>query len=896
MRRVAPVCRHLSLTVLVLLFLFVHVSCLLADFDPFGDMSEGDSTVMSMSLQGPEIPSVEFTNDDITMAFRIISDATGWSIFPTPEVSRAQVSLWARDITAGQLLDTVVRMSGFIYHCDGTVITVMTYPEYMQYYGLSRTTINPTFARAETVAAAIRPFLTRLGVCEVHQETNSIVIYDTDANLDLLIPIMEELDRPSSDTVVEVVLLRYTNCQEVAQILEGIFTSSQSNSNNRNRLAESGSTSNAAANSLESGGEESLAVSLEPISVLPVEHSNQIVLVGHTAEVEQARELIARIDIASENSVLRVIDIEYADAIELTTILREIFSISDDDLDTARSATVASGVLESGGVEARQLVGEALPSIESEIGIYAIGRTNQIVLKGFGPDLDVLIDLIQQLDTDVESISRTYHFSYIDVAEIFDGLYGMLDMGSRRSTDVSTDHPRNMTRGNAPGRQASREYVPREQSSGGQASRRYSLTHLEQANSVLLTGPPSTHRMMTSFIEAVDVPTSYETSVIRTYKLENADVSEVADIVGELLTRGEDEIGQASFQDRSYSDIAVSTEDISQSGLFVSETETRVSVSESTNSVVVRASSRQHRELEQLIEELDRRRRQVVVEALIVQVTTTDDMELGVELDELNATGIAFTSFGLTSVNQSDGQHNINSIIVSPGGTAALLDPDRMRAVIQALESNENVRIESAPRILVNDNAVGFINSISEEPYTQVNASDTVATTSFGGFVEAGTQFSVIPHISERNYLRMEYEITLNHFRARTSAMTEMPPPRNTDSIKSEATVPENYTIVVGGLRMVNDVERIDKVPILGDIPLLGLLFRSTVTNREYKTIYLFMTPSIMEDEDFADLRLTSDESWQEAQGRSRGAEIDSDISLLVPSVDEAVDFSVQEP
>ena len=55
-------------------------------------------------------------NNEISDAFQIISDATGWSIFQTEQVSRARISLWAEDITAGQLLDTIVTLAGFIYH------------------------------------------------------------------------------------------------------------------------------------------------------------------------------------------------------------------------------------------------------------------------------------------------------------------------------------------------------------------------------------------------------------------------------------------------------------------------------------------------------------------------------------------------------------------------------------------------------------------------------------------------------------------------------------------------------------------------------------------------------------------------------------------------------------
>ena len=97
------------------------------DFDPFA--AEADLSALNKSTSGPVIPQVEFNNNDISMAFQIISDATGWSIFPTADVSKAKINLWAKNISAQQLFDTVITMAGFVCHREGNVITVMTYDE-----------------------------------------------------------------------------------------------------------------------------------------------------------------------------------------------------------------------------------------------------------------------------------------------------------------------------------------------------------------------------------------------------------------------------------------------------------------------------------------------------------------------------------------------------------------------------------------------------------------------------------------------------------------------------------------------------------------------------------------------------------------------------------------------
>jgi type II secretory pathway component GspD/PulD (secretin) len=105
----------------------------------------------------------------------------------------------------------------------------------------------------------------------------------------------------------------------------------------------------------------------------------------------------------------------------------------------------------------------------------------------------------------------------------------------------------------------------------------------------------------------------------------------------------------------------------------------------------------------------------------------------------------------------------------------------------------------------------------------------------------------------------VEYQIILNSFGEQ--ADPDLPPSRSTSTIQSEATVPDGYTIVVGGIQATSESKSVDKVPLLGDIPLIGLAFRSTATRKQYITSYLFITTTIMESENFDDLKDISDKA-----------------------------------
>ncbi|MCX5636123.1 MAG: hypothetical protein NTX52_00315, partial [Planctomycetota bacterium] len=119
------------------------------------------------------------------------------------------------------------------------------------------------------------------------------------------------------------------------------------------------------------------------------------------------------------------------------------------------------------------------------------------------------------------------------------------------------------------------------------------------------------------------------------------------------------------------------------------------------------------------------------------------------------------------------------------------------------------------------------------------------------------------------DYLRVEYEITLNTFGKKASD-SSIPPPRSTTSIKSEATVPDQCTIVVGGLQNADESKTVDKIPLLGDIPLIGYAFRNTSISKAYKTTYLFITPSIIKRDDFSDLKQVSDKLRQEVKNNAK--------------------------
>ncbi|MGE3182816.1 MAG: type II secretion system protein GspD [Phycisphaerae bacterium] len=284
-----------------------------------------------------------------------------------------------------------------------------------------------------------------------------------------------------------------------------------------------------------------------------------------------------------------------------------------------------------------------------------------------------------------------------------------------------------------------------------------------------------------------------------------------------------------------------------------------------TNSIIAMATPEIHQRIEQLMSRLDRRRPQVLVEVTLVSISIDDSQSLGVELSTLDLGDpwdfLTFTSFGLSAIDPATGARRLN---VLPGGTGVLLAPDEVPFIIQALETHGTTRVNSAPRILVDDNASGSIESVAESPFTSVNASDTVATTSFAGFAKAGTQLQIEPHIAEGDHLELKYDLSVSSFTGAGGLNT--PPPRTSDTISSTVRVPDGFTVVVGGLISETFAESRSQVPAIGNVPILGLLFGNRTESKSKVRLYAFIRPTILRDDEFRDLKTLSIAATEDAE------------------------------
>jgi type II secretory pathway component GspD/PulD (secretin) len=320
------------------------------------------------------------------------------------------------------------------------------------------------------------------------------------------------------------------------------------------------------------------------------------------------------------------------------------------------------------------------------------------------------------------------------------------------------------------------------------------------------------------------------------------------------------------------------------------------------NQVLVRAPIKQQDEFAKLISRLDQRRPQVFLEVQIVSVSADDSFRLAFETQLINAGGSGGalnTNFGLGSLTQSTttgttttttgGFTTPKSVSTTLGGfTGAIIRSDQVPIVMTALKSNSDTRILSSPQVLVDDNETAQIHSTEEQPTTTT----TVTTgnplqTSFNGYESAGTDLSVTPSISEGGYLRLQYDITLSNFVGTGS--NGLPPAKQERQVSADSvTLPSDFTVIVGGILVDSKSTTYTRVPLLGDIPIIGRLFGDTNKSGSSTRLYVFITPRILRDPNFNDLMLLT-------RGPQADAKIAKDVPDMIPASMDLVD-SRSEP
>jgi general secretion pathway protein D len=283
----------------------------------------------------------------------------------------------------------------------------------------------------------------------------------------------------------------------------------------------------------------------------------------------------------------------------------------------------------------------------------------------------------------------------------------------------------------------------------------------------------------------------------------------------------------------------------------------------SSNSLIISAPRIMYDEMLELIKKIDIKKMQVLLEVVIAELTDEKMTQLGIELASVKQPGSSVSGFGgsVTGISTLDPTTG-GRIPIIPDATEKGIGSMTLGLwkgtqtsipfLMQAAQKDTGINLKAAPVLLANDNTEASIDMSDKAPFFTTSYPGGVgqpATTSFSGYVEAKISLKITPVInSEDNYIRLSIEQTSEQFLGEPDQKS----PKTSRTAKTVVTVPDRDTVVIGGLTREVTSKTVSKVPLLGDIPLLGYLFRRETDSVRKYHLCLFIKPNIMRD--FSDL------------------------------------------
>jgi type IV pilus assembly protein PilQ len=280
-----------------------------------------------------------------------------------------------------------------------------------------------------------------------------------------------------------------------------------------------------------------------------------------------------------------------------------------------------------------------------------------------------------------------------------------------------------------------------------------------------------------------------------------------------------------------------------------------VTVDDRTNSIIAYQTQDRLDELRRIVTQLDIPVRQVMIEARIVEASVDYNKELGVEWRGLRLGDNNWVVGGTNSVEKGTDPVEFqagNFVDLGAAGRTAglnlgfITDNTLLDLELSAMEKTGNGEIISQPKVVTSDKETAKILKGAKIPYPEASSSGAATT----AFAEANLSLEVTPQITPDN--RVIIEVKVNKDAADFSNQVQGTPSILTNEVNAKVLVSDGETIVLGGVFTNTQSKAVDKVPLLGDMPYIGRLFRRDVVNDNKFELLVFLTPRIMNNQSIA--------------------------------------------
>lgn len=532
--------------------------------------------------------------------------------------------------------------------------------------------------------------------------------------------------------------------------------------------------------------------------------------------------------------------------------------------------------------------------------------SNALFFRGRDDEGQLLADLLALVDVPITLVSRFY------------------SVGSETAETVATEGSRQLlgevtTFQSADGGLASRAGLSTRPAGAPGAPGQAQQTALSgsgfviypRAGGFIYRGTEAQHARVDALVRELGDLIDNDTPITQFYKLKHQKAADVAETINSLLS-GQSRQGGANAPllgrdlgqgrrdpfnqnrarttapraaDQAGADAAVgeAVGDLTSDDVFVL-------ADEKNNQVLVKAPKRLQPQMKSLISQLDLLRPQVYIEAKIVTVTIGDDFRFAAEVQQIIGQFALNTNFGLGSIGAGGTlQDPKNPATNLAGLTTALIRSKDVPFIINTIQRNNEARVVATPQLLVADNEEAEVSSLDQQPTSTISLGTGGNTDrlGFSGYEPAGPKMRIKPQVSDAGSVKLEYEIEISSFTGDASA-DGSPPPKREDKVRADSvTVPSDSTIVVGGLVFESVTEADSGIPFLKDIPGIGMLFKDMRKTSRKTLLYVFVTPRVMRDTSFNDLRILS-------KGPMAAAKINAEIPDAEPLRMEILDQHIR--
>jgi type II secretory pathway component GspD/PulD (secretin) len=571
------------------------------------------------------------------------------------------------------------------------------------------------------------------------------------------------------------------------------------------------------------------------------ERTNRILMIGRSDQLAIVDMVIETLDMAQyDPRILKVYDVMHINATDAKKKLEEFELVSQSSGKKRGAPPVFVSKTSSTGSSGTASATDWAAVDQTQVTV--LEATNSLLIKASEEQhtwIDTIIRRIDMAQQDMRTL-KTYHIEHIDAVEVQKMLseFALIEEKagvtgeSERITEPATE-PSSAV--GAAGDKAAKMLKPQ-------------VAVLESTNSLLIKAAESQHKRIADLIQHVDVETRKEAIPYEIYFLENQDPETLAEVLGKLV--------QQTME---------GTENKIEKPAAKTEEQIVIVPDKGTFSLVVYASKKNQDWISKLIESLDRRRPQVLIEATLVEIRKTD--EFNYDLNLISSFPDLVETGGQTGSFFVDESTSVMDKLLEPGSRDRLIDlqansgsgtgfyaDKHVNALLTAIQTKDYGRVLARPKVLANDNETGTIMT-TDTTYVVKTSSIPVVGGAAGtqsnlietslGYepYEAGITLEITPHISEGELLRLEITVTRSDFGTITR---NVPPDQTTSNINTVVTVPDGSTIILGGMLKLNQTKGGDKVPILGDLPLVGGVFRSIANSDVQSKLYVFVRAEII--------------------------------------------------